>query len=447
LEREKARIERRLQLVKEGSEQELNLKRLQLQTEADIALQNDDLLAEQRLAIRTRLNQDLIALDEERIRMELAKGLEALDIQEQRIKQAASIQRTEILQSEELTGEQRKSKLEELENTISESLFQIRETRLESQIAQSEANSLERARLETELTQLRENRITEIESAAIERRKELQESEQERRDELLDNFNTVIDATQSVTDALQRRAEQVIELHGEESRQARQARQVQKAAARVEVAANLAQQLSSIALTSQKIAAQFPPASVPIGVAYGVTSGAIAIASAKTRLEEISALSGGGPTSSQNNFANVQVTYKGKPVSLADAYAQRFGYVTKPTIAMTGEEGTEFVAAHKTTIHPKFAPMIREMDTYQKSGYVQNYASGGYTVETVLPAFQQGGFSSAVNQISISSDREQEQAEFRALLLDLSNRPIYTAIEDINRGQGRFAKVQQNARP
>lgn len=248
-----------------------------------------------------------------------------------------------------------------------------------------------------------------------------------------------------VTDASEEDIQREIELKKQQSSSYKRAKNVAKAAAISDILIARAQQIQQVSLAAAKIAATFPPPAGPIlaGV-YVAANVATAIAQTRQRLSEIQALEAGG-------FAGdgqpMNITYKGQIVKRRRSFKEG-GNVNRPTVALVGEEGAEYVAPNRQI--RKYPGLFGWLNRERQGnpGPFPALASGGYTgapiYSPVIPAYVDGGLTARASQTAALQNIQVNAALDLRDSLENMPPPVVT-VEDINAGQSRKATVDNSA--
>lgn len=471
LQREEARIQAKLSVIRQGSREEVELRRQLLRVQRDQSLQNDELLAEERIRIQAEYLAEVQTLENNSLQSRLEQELQALDLQEAAIMR--SFLRREITEQEH-----------------SERLFALREERLETELEQLEQGTIERIKKEIELEELRIERKKTLEDEEKERKTLAEQEDEERemrtREAINETVTATREATQLIIDSKEAEiradvermgisgeaAERIVQDRLEESRAVQAAKAINKAAAVVEVGISLQTQIQAIAETSAKIAKLFPPASVPLGIAYGIAKTALAIASARSSLQRITALEEGGPTGEVSQTASPgslqiegnriqeareprtflqrirRATFEGRPVEKRRTFAKG-GTINRPSLGLIGEKGTEYVIPQKVLQIPGVANIVQNQLEPLRRRAISGFAIGGPTIPSYTFAnmpvlgLQDGGLSSFNSLRQVEQNLSVEAlVNFEDTIRKLPNPVVF--VEDVNTGQERHAEVRDS---
>lgn len=401
---DKARLKRELLDRKLSADRKIELEIKLLQTERDLKLQSDKLLSEERLLIEAETQQKINKLSEERL-IQIKSEADAQLNEYNRIQKAKADQ---LAQDQIRAEEDKIAREEEVGNAL--------------QLAESQLSAAQE--LGAFFTE-EANRRADIRIAEIEANENLSESEK---------------AAAIATAEAER----------ERSGAYKAGRAIQKAAAIAELGINLGRQLSSIATTSAQISGAFPPISVPLGIAYGVTNAALALAQSGRRIADIRALEEGGPTGIGGGMTSIsigpggQITHNGLPVGRDDGLLKRGGFVNTPTLsvlpsgkpAILGEnKRAEYVINNDMLKLPSVMSFVSQLE----KGRVRGFDVGGST-SVRIPSFQSGGFDArALSGQGFSTE------EIKAIIREsvAASPPIYTNVTDVKNGLDNKAQVEE----
>lgn len=267
----KATIEAELLSVEEGSERELELRRRQLETERDIALNANNLLAEEKLLIQAQFQADSTALEVEFMAEEKERRMQdiAEELEADRMKYA---EKNLLLQEQFLNQEITEQEFNERINEMR--LEQLDEERQLFEEGSAERLEADKAFQDEQFKQFQEN----------EKRK--QDSEAETKKLREDLAKQEIGIAKDVTGALKKAA-------GENEGVAKAAQITEKGIAATEVGINLQKELSAIAANSAANPANAVTAGAA-GAAQFSTQSAIASIRAGIAVASILAFDDGG---------------------------------------------------------------------------------------------------------------------------------------------------------
>ena len=254
------------------------------------------------------------------------------------------------------------------------------------------------------------------------------------RDEEIEQSARATFATMEEGEAKERAIQREIAAQKDKDKALKIARGVAKAAAIADLAISLAQQLQSIQVAAAKISGFAPPATIPLGIAYGIAQSAAAVISQRQRISEIRALESGGFSGGGDRMA---VTHDGRIVSQRKSYADG-GMIARPTLALTGEAGAEYVAPNEQI---RRYPQLFDFLNKDRRAFRGN-PFGGYSLN--IPAFADGGFTA--RQISGTANDQLRTEASLGLGETLKNMPApIVTVEDINAGLDRVSEVKSSA--
>ncbi|KAI0556520.1 chromosome segregation ATPase [Gracilaria domingensis] len=242
---QKAAIEHRLLLVKQGSDEYLTLQRALLNKEREIALQNVNLTENQRLLLKAQF---------------LAKESE-LELKQEELR---TQRREEALRKDELVLELQLERKEILESEYHRRILEIREKAILDEIEKLEEGGVARLEKELELENLRSEQLKLIKEKELEEKQRLAEAE--------------IAIDRAKIRSLQAVTEESIKLLGEQTTAGKIALTLQKSLAINDLILNLKSRQGAIFETGEKIKALAPPATIPLGSAYIAVANTAAIA-------------------------------------------------------------------------------------------------------------------------------------------------------------------------
>lgn len=389
---EKAIIEARLLVTKEGSDLYFTLQRALLAKERELTLQNQELTGEERLLVKAEF---------------LAKEAELeLKQEEQRFQR-----RQEAIEKDGLLLQLQLSRREILESEYLQKSFDLKSKAYQDEIAQLEENSI--ARLAKEI---------EFENYKAEQIKAIQEKQLEEKRRLLDaEIQMDLDKIQS----LQKVASETAKFLGEQTKAGKIALTIQKTLALGEMVINLTKRKGAIFETGEKIKAIAPPATIPIGAAYiGIANGA-AIAQNLRDIAEINGVkfSKGGIALSGGTIPTQGGMITGRP---------------------HGQGGVKFV----------FGGALGEADGQKGEAYIINTNHDPALKAAASAINQAGGGRAFFNNGGIAySDGGQATRglngsngiTYEEALQLIQSQPVQVSVEEFNKVQKKVAQITQKA--
>ena len=393
-----------------------------------------------------------------------AKALkEAQEAENEALQEAINTLKAKLTEEELAIVESYNQRLIDKE-TFNRQLFELEERRIEEEIALLEEGTTERTEKELELARFRQEAFDQLEEERLEKEAERLEREQELK-EIANQVDAELaeakfDRDIALLGSAQRLADGIIKAKGEESAAGKAAAVVQKAAAAIEIGINLSRELSAIntAIQLQRLAASTAAAAAgPVGAlalpgilagitAKGIAQRVVAIAQAGGALAGVLGFSEGGATGSDGVMTSLQagpsgLTHSGIPVTSDPGLMQRGGKVSKPTLAIVGENNqSEYIAPSYVLNNPEAFPHIRALEALRTRRSSGNYLSG-----IPMLGFNSGGFTSfsdagLTSRSASSIQAEQVAAAVRVSLEDMPAPVVY--VEDINTGQEGLNEVQ-----
>lgn len=207
---------------------------------------------------------------------------------------------------------------------------------------------------------------------------------------------------------------------------------VEKAIAIAQIWINYAREMSAISLASANIAAMPIPGARVAAAAYMATMSTKAKVQAGINTGIIVAQTVSSAVSSGKR-------------KKTDAYATG-GYTRGEAMYIAGEAGKEWIAPNRMINHPVTGPIIAALENMRNSklspSALQTFASGGFTASSgstansqlPLPAFSTAGGGSYSDPALLAKLDEVADT--------IRNLKIYTAIEDIKKGDKKYTEIQ-----
>jgi hypothetical protein len=205
--------------------------------------------------------------------------------------------------------------------------------------AQKQLNALEKAGFAAELVNAKDYAQK---TGAIEKKQADNEIKEARRVTAEKKRTKEIEQTiyEAARDAAIVGSDAVIEAFSAESEAGRAALVVKKTLALADIGIGLQKQLQSSATTGQKIQEEFPPLSVPLGIAYTIATDALAIASSGAAAAKILGFNTGGIVPGQGSTDTVPAMLTPGEVVMNQAASRQFAPVLSYLNSMTG--GADF---------------------------------------------------------------------------------------------------------